>query len=72
MRTAQDGIRWAVKCRAHRRDGELCRRWAIRGGFVCSKHGGASPQARRKARERLVELAAYNLLAALQDGSYYH
>ena len=60
-------IKWAIKCHAHRRDGALCRRWAIRGGFVCPKHGGASPQARRKARERLVEIAASAILAAWQD-----
>ncbi len=63
-------VRWAVKCRAHRSDGAPCRRWAIRGGYVCPKYGGASPQARRKARERLVEVAARRLLTALQDGAY--
>lgn len=64
-------IRWTVKCRARRSDGWPCRRWAIRGGYVCPKHGGASPQAKRKARERLLEAGAYKVLAALRDGSYY-
>lgn len=59
-----DSVRWAVKCRGHRRDGSPCGRWAIRGGYVCPKHGGASPQARRKALERLTEIAAYRTLDA--------
>lgn len=62
-----NSIRWAVKCRAHRRDGALCTRWAIRGGYVCPKHGGASPQARRKARERLTEAATCRILAGWED-----
>ncbi len=31
-----------------------CRRKAIPGGFVCEKHGGASPQAKLAAARRLV------------------
>lgn len=62
-----NSIRWAVRCRAHRRDGAPCKRWAIRGGYVCPKHGGASPQARRKARERLIEATAYRILAAWEE-----
>jgi hypothetical protein len=64
-------IRWAIRCRAHRGDGSPCGRWAIRGGYVCPKHGGASPQARRKARERLIEATAWKMLAAIEDGTYY-
>jgi hypothetical protein len=41
------------KCSARRRDGQPCGCWAIRGGTVCRVHGGAAPQVRRKARDRL-------------------
>ncbi|MCM3886650.1 hypothetical protein [Frankia sp. R82] len=46
--------RWAVHCRARRSDGRPCGAWAIRGGRVCRTHGGASPNARATARERLL------------------
>ena len=36
--------------------GEPCGRPPIRGGFVCPKHGGAAPQVRAKANERLADL----------------
>jgi hypothetical protein len=65
-----DTIRWAIKCRAHRRDGSLCRRWSIRGGFCCGSHGGSAPQVKRKARERLIELAAGALLAAWEESGF--
>src|SRR5205823_11427625 len=42
------------RCTARRqRDGEPCGRFAIRGGTVCRIHGGASPQAQRKAKQRI-------------------
>lgn len=45
------------RCTARsRRSGELCRRWAIRGGTVCIMHGGKAPQVQRKAAERLADL----------------
>lgn len=36
--------------------GERCKAWAIRGGNVCVTHGGAAPQVRKKAEERLAEM----------------
>lgn len=44
-------------CSARRKDGSPCNSPAMLGGRVCRMHGGASPQARRKARLRLAELA---------------
>lgn len=36
--------------------GERCRKAAIKGGTVCTSHGGKAPQVRRKAALRLLEL----------------
>jgi hypothetical protein len=44
------------RCKAHSsRTGERCKRWAIRGGTVCSTHGGRSPAVKAAARRRLEE-----------------
>jgi hypothetical protein len=46
-------LRWAIQCRAHRRKtGQRCRAYAIRGGWVCTAHGGRAPQVRRAADRR--------------------
>lgn len=39
-----------------RSTGERCKRAAIKGGTVCTSHGGKAPQVQKKARERLAEL----------------
>jgi hypothetical protein len=46
-------VSWAVRCRAHRRKTGLpCGNWAIRGGFVCTHHGGSAQQVRAAADRR--------------------
>lgn len=49
------------KCAAHRSDGVLCEKWAVKGMRVCRTHGGASPQARAAAELRLLEGEARTL-----------
>ena len=53
------------KCVAHNLRGLPCGRWHIRGGFVCQKHGGASPTTKRKAAARLAEEAAAKAVVTL-------
>ena len=43
-----------------KRSHEPCRKWAMRGGVVCSTHGGKAPQAMQKAQAAL-ELAEMRL-----------
>jgi hypothetical protein len=43
------------RCGARRKsDGQGCGCWAMRGQRVCRMHGGASPQARRAAAQRVA------------------
>jgi hypothetical protein len=56
-------INAAIKGRAktcgdygHRTSRGPCKAYPIAGGRVCKRHGGASPQVRRKAAERLQDL----------------
>lgn len=44
------------RCKAKNRQGNRCSRAPIAGGYVCKLHGGASPNAQRKAAERLADL----------------
>ena len=46
----------ANRCHATARSGKRCRNLAIAGGTVCRFHGGAAPQVRAKAQERLAAL----------------
>jgi hypothetical protein len=45
------------KCSAKNKAGEPCGLWAMKGGFVCGKHGGRAPQVKAKAivRGELLE-----------------
>ncbi|SON62250.1 hypothetical protein MSIMFI_03771 [Mycobacterium simulans] len=45
------------RCKAHRKNGEQCRKWAIAGSTVCRTHGGAAKQVRNAARVRLANAA---------------
>lgn len=57
-----------ARCRAHSsRTGLPCGKPAIRGAVVCRSHGGAAPQVRAKAADRLkaLENTAVDVLEAL-------
>lgn len=43
-------------CSRHRSDGTPCRALAIRGGVVCYVHGGAAPQVKLGAEQRIRAL----------------
>jgi hypothetical protein len=68
--------RWAllpetiVRCNGTRANGSRCRREAEDGAVVCDQHGGAAPQVRRRAAERLImtaDHAAQSLVKMMQD-----
>lgn len=44
------------KCKATNRQGQRCGKFAIPGGAVCRMHGGAAPQVKNAAEERLRAL----------------
>lgn len=57
-------------CIARNRFGERCKKYPIEGAVVCASHGGAAPQVRRKAQERIAmaqDDAASLLVRALGD-----
>jgi hypothetical protein len=64
-------VRQARKCRAHRRDGQPCRCYAIVGGFVCRVHGGTLPRVKQKARERVLEADIARTFAAWSRSPAY-
>jgi hypothetical protein len=68
--------RWAllpetiVRCNGTRPNGGRCKREAEDGAVVCDQHGGAAPQVRRRAAERLImtaDHAAQSLVKMMQD-----
>jgi hypothetical protein len=68
--------RWAllpetiVRCNGTRPNGGRCKREAEDGAVVCDQHGGAAPQVRRRAAERLImtaDRAAENLVRMMED-----
>ncbi|MFL0237811.1 hypothetical protein [Mycobacterium sp. SMC-17] len=47
----------AARCIAHKKNGDQCRRLAIKGATVCLHHGGAARHVRAAARARLENAA---------------
>lgn len=67
-----DGRTPSNLCKATRRDGTPCRRPPIQGATVCRAHGGAAPQVKAKAQQRLLEkvpkmLRMLNAMASNED-----
>lgn len=61
-----------VRCNATRPNGEQCKREAEPGSVVCDQHGGAAPQVRRRAAERVMmtaDAAAAAMIEMMNDKS---
>jgi hypothetical protein len=59
-----------TRCNATRPNGSRCKREAEDGAVVCDQHGGAAPQVRRRAAERLImtaDQAAQMLVRMMED-----
>ena len=60
-------------CGAKKRDGQPCGASPARGHIRCRRHGGATPQAKAKAKARVVEAAARQILGTIDpDAPYEH
>lgn len=57
-------VRQALRCHAHRSDGEPCGNYAIVGGTVCRMHGGAAAHVRAAADRRMVDRRFAAMMAA--------
>jgi hypothetical protein len=75
-RVSHSESRWAllpptvIRCNATRPNGSRCRREAEDGAVVCDLHGGAAPQVRRRAAERLImnaDQAAQMLVKMMEE-----
>jgi hypothetical protein len=75
-RVSHSESRWAqlpatmIRCNGTLQSGKRCRREAIEGSVVCEIHGGAAPQVRRRAAERLImtaDQAAQMLVKMMED-----
>lgn len=59
------------QCKAHRKsDGQRCGNAAMLGQNICRMHGGAAPQSKKKAQERILaaaDAAAAHLVALMKD-----
>jgi hypothetical protein len=75
-RVSHSEARWSqlpatvIRCNATRPNGSRCKREAEDGGVVCDQHGGAAPQVRRGAAERLImtaDQAAQMLVRMMED-----
>lgn len=53
------------RCGRNTRTGSPCKKWAIRGAEVCDTHGGAAPQVKAKAQQRVAEKAITEALGRL-------
>jgi hypothetical protein len=61
-----------IRCTAHYKTGDRCRREAIAGGNVCKQHGGLIPAVQQKAAARIgmsLDDAVKRLRAMLDDDS---
>jgi hypothetical protein len=57
------------QCAGHKKNGERCRKYAIRGATVCRTHGGATKHVRNRARIR-IENATDRLMGKLIEFAF--
>jgi hypothetical protein len=71
-RVDRDLMHSQTLCSARRKNGSPCRNAPMAGTNVCRMHGGAAPQVRRRAQQRILEAsdkAAFRLVEMMQDKS---